>query len=74
MTWLERAPVQGSDSIRYPRNGTITWAEHLEVWEAYAAKYGRSQSPERIAERGGFSYYECTMLLGHAPKTWKVSI
>lgn len=51
--------------------GTIDWAEHLEVWELYAKRYGRDQSAERMAQRGGFSYGELLMFLGHAPKTWR---
>lgn len=50
--------------------GTIAWAEHIEAYGHYAAKYGRSQSAERIAERGGFSYRELVSLLGHTPTTW----
>ena len=51
--------------------GTITWAEHLEVYEVYAAKYGRDQSAERIVERWGFGYDEIKYLLGHEPRTWE---
>lgn len=40
------APVQGF--------GRIPWSLHLEAWKAYASKYGRSQSAERIADRHGF--------------------
>jgi len=67
-----RAPVQG-EPLRRPRRapGTIDWAEHEEVWRAYSAKYGESQSAERIAERGGFGYDEIALLLGRAPATWE---
>jgi hypothetical protein len=51
--------------------GTITWAEHLEVYEAYAKRFGRDQSPERMAERGGFGKDEAEMLLGRPLTTWK---
>ena len=68
-----RAPVQG-DSVRgrpiHPP-GSITWEEHVEVWKTYARKYGWSQTPRRIAERGGFGYLEIQELTGHAPKTWQ---
>lgn len=50
--------------------GSITWAEHLEVWVLYDAKHHARQSAERIAERGGFSYWECADLLGHELRTW----
>jgi hypothetical protein len=50
--------------------GTIAWAEHLLAWSGYAREYGRSQTAERMAERGGFSYYELTLYLGREPTTW----
>ena len=31
----------------------------------------RGQSAERIAERGGFGYWEITELLGREPNTWE---
>lgn len=48
----KRAPVQ-----RY-HGKTIPWRVHGLAWEAYAKKYGSSQSAERIAERGGFGVGE----------------
>lgn len=36
-----------------------------------SARYGAGQSAERLAERGGFGYWELTDLLGHEPKTWQ---
>jgi hypothetical protein len=65
----ERAPVQGDRG--HPLAGTISWVEHLEAFLEYARRYGRSQSVERIAERGGFSYGELLLFLGHAPTTWE---
>lgn len=70
-----RAPVQaeyGKDRSRRKPPGTVTWAEHLEAYAAYAAQYGTQQSPERMAERQGFGYWEMTTLLGHEPTTWTV--
>jgi hypothetical protein len=73
-----RAPVQGERGQNYrpPRAskpaGTITWAEHLEAWGGYNARYP-GQSAERMAERGGFSWYELCDFLGHEPKTWTVA-
>jgi len=49
----------------------VEWAEHVEAWEAYAKRYGRDQSAERIAERTGFGYRELTTFLGHEPRTWR---
>ena len=75
-TETRRAPVQGETHDaqgRYaPRPaGTIAWPEHLEAYEAYARRYGRSQSAERIAERAGFGFYELVDLLGREPTTWE---
>ena len=68
-----RAPVQGERSQRGDKPaGTVTWAEHLDAYTAYAAQYGKSQSAERLAERGGFGYWEITHFLGHQPTTWSV--
>jgi hypothetical protein len=63
----KRAPVQGS--IGKP-SGTIEWSEHLKAYGFYTSLYGTSQSAERIAERGGFSYKELVQLLGREPKTF----
>ena len=51
--------------------GTVSWDEHAEAWESYARRYGRQQSAERMAERGGFSYGELVMFLGRKPTTWE---
>lgn len=70
-----RAPVQGSDGA-IPRGqpghgpGTIAWTEHELAWSAYAQKYGRDQSAEVIAQRGGFGYRELQIFLGRDPETW----
>lgn len=75
MTDERRAPIQGDYWL--PRGaigrepGTISWAEHLQAYEVYAAKYGRDQSAERIAARAGFGYGEFKTLVGHAPRTWQ---
>lgn len=68
-----RAPVQGEhDTRRGPAkpSGTIAWEEHLAAYEGYAARYGRSQSAERLAARGGFGWWELVDFLGHEPTTW----
>lgn len=67
-----RAPMQGErahmrDGIP---DGTVAWSEHEEIYAAYADRYGRAQSSERIAERGGFGWSECKLLLGREPTTW----
>lgn len=69
-----RAPVQSNKFEGGPQNkvgpGTISWSEHLEAWTAYCARYGSSQSAERLAERGGFGFNELCGFLGHEPTTW----
>ena len=68
-----RAPVQGDynrATRRYENAGSIAWAEHVEAWEDYARRYGRDQSAERIAERGGFGYAELVDHLKRVPTTW----
>jgi hypothetical protein len=65
-----RAPVQ-ADRAANRGPGTITWAEHLTAWSAYAARYGDGQSAERLAERGGFGWGELVVLLKHEPATWR---
>ena len=67
-----RAPVQGDYGKTRRAPGTVTWAEHEEAYTAYAARFGTSQSAERLAERGGFGYQEMTHFLGHEPTTWVV--
>lgn len=69
-----RAPVQGEgrglgEVEKAP--GSVDWSEHLEAYAVYAKLHGRSQSAERIAERGGFGYVEMTELLGWEPRTWR---
>ena len=69
-----RAPVQ-ADSYKgrpdYCPPGSITWEEHVEVWMAYAKKYGNGQSAERMAERCGFGKTEAENLLGRPLRTWE---
>ena len=70
----KRARVQGDRDIPkgHPGHGygTIAWSEHELAWSAYAARYGRDQSAERIDERGGFGYRELIDHLGREPTTW----
>lgn len=76
-----RAPVQRDCRARYGcthtaespehHHGTISWEEHVEAWNDYARRYGRDQTAERLAERGGFGYGEITEHLGHPPRTWE---
>lgn len=51
--------------------GTISWEEFLEAYKAYSKRYGKEQSAETLAARGGFGYIEIIQFLGHEPKTWK---
>lgn len=65
-----RAPVQAHGAPGGVA-GTVDWEEHCAAWELYAQRYGREQSVERIAERGGFSYSELVLFLGRTPTTWQ---
>lgn len=67
-----RAPVQAEHNRMVPfPAGTIAWMEHVEAWEEYARRFGRSQSAERMAERGGFAMSELCSFLGRPPRTWR---
>lgn len=77
-----RAPVQANAHERNGRvrrpvgapgscAGTITWEEHERAFIGYAAQYGHGQSAERLAERGGFGWWELVDFLGHEPTTWR---
>lgn len=76
MNVYDRVPVQGHfrpDLPEYPPKpaGTVEAWEHVAAWHAYAERYGRGQSAERIVERAGFSYYELVEFLGRPPRTWR---
>jgi hypothetical protein len=51
--------------------GTISWTEHLVVYELYSKRHGHGQDADKIAERGGFGYAEIVSFLGCKPITWK---
>lgn len=55
------APVLGCSLLPA---GHIPWELHVLAWEQYH-KHFPSQSAERIAERGGFSWTELIALLQH---------
>lgn len=77
-----RAPVQSDDGYQLPLShygrprgamppGTISWTEHLVVYELYSKRHGHGQDADKIAERGGFGYAEIVSFLGCKPITWK---
>lgn len=51
--------------------GSISWAEHELAWREYARQCGHSQSAERLAERGGFDWWELLLFLGREPESWE---
>jgi hypothetical protein len=51
--------------------GSIAWAEHVEAWRVYAARCAADQTADRVAERGGFDWYELCSFLGREPRTWR---
>lgn len=78
-------PIQGDHGSEQDAEGKITrnwerpagrvpWAVAARAYEVYAKKYGRDQSLERLAARGGFGWAELTWLLEGGPKndtyTW----
>lgn len=59
------------EARRFPMlNGprSIEWAVAEKIYVVYAALYGRSQSLERLAERGGFGWVEVGLLWRDAEK------
>lgn len=68
-----RAPVQGDVyGVKGGRGaGSIAWSEHLLAYTGYAREFGRSQTADRLADRGGFSYAELVRYLGREPTTWQ---
>lgn len=56
-----RPPVQPSRGVPFPIS--VAWHFHERAWSQYAAFFGRSESAQQIAERGGFSAMELVMLL-----------
>ena len=53
-----------SDERRFPIQGglTVSWSAAERAYHDYARRYGRGQSLERLAERGGFGLREFAML------------
>lgn len=56
----KRFPILKPPGVKHTRSGYVDlpWLVAELAYEAYAKKYGKSQSLERIAERGGFGEYE----------------
>jgi hypothetical protein len=57
--------------------GTVGWAEHEKAFNAYKIDCEEEgddlelgDTAEEVAKRGGFTYSELELRLGHAPKTW----
>lgn len=61
-------PIQGDYKDRVERPpGTVPWSIAEQAYSVYSSKYGRGQSLERLAERGGFGHGEMDMW---APEGW----
>lgn len=58
-----RPPSFPLQRIGTPGPAWIPWAVAEMAYQSYAAKFGTSQSLERLAERGGFSWSEMDLLL-----------
>lgn len=65
-------PIQAGQPYRdentrgmiYLHRCTIPWWLAEKAYEGYVARFGNSQSLERLAERGGFGRRELLYLLG----------
>lgn len=66
---MEKPTVVQGDRTNGYVPGYIEWWEHELAWQDYSKQY-HGQSAERIAERGGFSWWELCDHLGHPPTTW----
>lgn len=65
-------PLQVTRGLTGPVS--IPWAVAEKAWAAYSARYGRDQSVERLAQRGGFSWGEMDELFPgwrDATDAWK---
>jgi len=56
-------PIQGSLGPNRYEPCTIPWWLAEKAYEHYSEKFGKFQSLERLAERGGFGREELLMLL-----------
>jgi hypothetical protein len=56
-------PIQSSDKNTKPHPTRIPWAIADLAYSVYSARYGRSQSLEHLAERGGFGANEMDLFL-----------
>ena len=63
-------PIQGGNSYRNeegrhirPESSTIPWWLAEIAYEYYSKRYGKEQSLERLAERGGFGREELVMFI-----------
>ena len=59
----ERFPIQIQLNEHQRGYAEIPMRIALEAYKEYAARYGTSQSLERLGERGGFGIYELAQLL-----------
>lgn len=60
--WQYPIKKVGRSIVNYPRS-TIPWWLAEIAYEVYSKKYGKSQSLDRLAERGGFGREEFLWLL-----------
>ena len=60
---IQREHKQTEYGHVYLPSCTIPWWLAEVAYEYYASRYGKSQSLERLAERGGFGHYELLMLI-----------
>lgn len=75
---LEHAPREGPPLYPNGTEGAMTTPQTAPVQGEYRdqntgrdRKYHCGQSAERLAERGGFGWFELVEFLGHEPRTWR---
>lgn len=62
---IQQAKGQRDDEGRmsYPQESTIPWWLAEAAYKVYSSKYGKDQTLQRLAERGGFGRAELLWLL-----------
>lgn len=71
MTVEPMFPIQGEHGFKVEGlsgyvnrpSGEVPWSVAALAYEVYSRKYGKQQSLERLAQRGGFSWGELVWLL-----------
>ena len=60
---LAPEPGQEHGATKHRERGWVPWAVAEAAYKVYAVKYGKDQSLEMLAKRGGFGWSELVWLL-----------